>query len=241
MMVAAPFPTFPFLFSSCNASLDSRNPSMTAPRLYYEPPAPRAIPIYTISVHIIESHAPNIKWTNPPKHRREPGPFTALLEHNTLNWGTGFPPNLPNPELRITWKKPKTPALADAYYNNGEFWIVSALLKDTLISVAPNSFDYVPCRVSWADGAPAPEMYMADVVRWAETIDVDFHRSAGDEIINGILQGARSILFHRTKCEELLIWRDPLYSSVLCTPTFWNAISSQTLIGPYVTHVGWAV
>ncbi len=111
-----------------------------------------------------------VGWVNQPSGPRVQGPFPLPVPHR-MQIGSGFPPDLEQPILAFNKPKANEKQLYDAY-DFGSFWVVSDTLWAMLGEIDPSGFDGVLARTEFSDGAPGPNYWLLDLVRFVDCYDI---------------------------------------------------------------------
>lgn len=80
----------------------------------------------------------------------------------------GFPDYPEPPHFRLNRKLGRDLRDLEQY---GEYWLVSAKLKDLLEAMAPQACAFCPCLTSLVDDSPGPEYFLCDVLQVLDSVD----------------------------------------------------------------------
>lgn len=208
--------------------------------------------VYSFRPGIIETEhrLPDVAaWLNKPEGPRAPGPF-PLPEPNTLQWGTGFPRDLPKPILRFDKGAKQAAKLSDAYYFDGQRWPVSPRLRKLLVSLDPGAFDSIEASTRFRDGVAGPTYYLIDPVRFVDAIDYDASAARGVRLEMPIPESRRThlrvnplgtamVCFDAARLGNVLFWRQPGCAPTLCSERAKQAVEGEGFSNLSFLPFGW--
>ncbi|MEF9873996.1 MAG: DUF1629 domain-containing protein [Glutamicibacter sp.] len=86
----------------------------------------------------------------------------------------GFPPLPESP--RLTFNECKGPLPRDLEGEFSGYWLVSDRLRQVMLAVDGDAFEFVECDTRWADGSKGPVHFLCDVVRELDALNEDTSR-----------------------------------------------------------------
>lgn len=186
--------------------------------------------IYIVSISLAEEDEPSIgSWINDPPGARTPGPYPLPVQH-PMQVGSGFPAGMPAPILEFD--RPRADALRSAYQFS-VYWCVSDSVKRDLFGLDAAAFDAVLSETRFPDGSVGPPMWLMEVIRYCDCLDVERSLAAGarlhssrDVIRLGVVNQDRAF-FRKSALGDAHFFRMPPWPlRCLCTERAKQVIES---------------
>jgi hypothetical protein len=211
--------------------------------------------VYAFAPAIIEARqVPDLtKWLNQPPGQRAPGPF-PLPEPFRLQWGSGFPRDLPKPTLQFDKTSKYASNLVDAYYFDGERWPVSVRLREALQTLDDHAFDAIDAETVFKDGVAGPAYCMTELVRFVHAIIYDHSMVLGARFVEPRAEdgqiyrrvdpeqpGKRAYVFDRHQLGDILFWRQPGLARKLCKQDAKFDLEARRLTNLRFELIGYAI
>ena len=180
---------------------------------------------------------------------RTPGPF-PLPRPSRLQWGSGFPRDMPTPIVRFRCTGLSKLRWSDAYYHDGNRWVISERLKGQFEALDPEAFDIIPIETQLANGEPGPPRWMCEVVRFRDAFHRERSREFGLEIVEiagqDSIDGRVGILANGNACFDAaqlsgaLFWREAFARHQFCREAAKCALVDASITNLRFSQVGWA-
>jgi hypothetical protein len=214
---------------------------------------PQAEPVYKIGPALIEDRRPDVgTWINDldmqNDRARTPGPF-PLPRPDRLQWGSGFPLDMPTPTVRFSCTGVRNPRWSDAYMHDGQRWVITERLKDQFLILDPEAFDIIPIETQLASGEAGPPHWMCDLVRFRDA----FHRERSAPFGKVVVEISGRLMidhpgpdkrydthcFDASKLEGALFWREVYKPFQFCRKQAREVLLAAGMTNLNFGHFGW--
>jgi hypothetical protein len=163
----------------------------------------------------------------------------ALPGRHTISLPNGDPGQYPEkPILLYVRKMGRLPRDMEGL---GGIWILSEPLKQAFEAVDPEGFTFVASDFILADGSPAPQRYLCNVVRTLDALDEEASKlkiETSDDYVNGKFYsraGGASLAFREAIVGSAHIFRTPFSDQVFCDRVLCDALKRAKLTGVWLT------
>lgn len=150
--------------------------------------------------------------------------------------GGGFPPLAEKPLLVHSPKKGGLPE--DLEGGMSGYWLVSERLRDALVSIDPDGFEFVDSEYRLADGSEGPRYFLCDVTRVIDAVDEGSSklRIIRDDGYPGgkfyDLRGGSALAFRKDAVGQAHIFRTPYSGNlVFCDSALRDAVLAAGIGG----------
>lgn len=140
----------------------------------------------------------------------------------------GFPRILETPRLRFDESKGPPPRDLEGGFSG--YWLVSDRLRQVMLAVDRDAFEFVECETNFVDGSKGPTHFLCDVVRELDALDEDASQleiNVSEDYVRGkfyFLGGGARLAFKRDVICGAHVFLTPFNPSAFCDRSFRDAV-----------------